>query len=263
VLWRKKGSVEPVDLDSGLIEYMKKRAEFVKLVATAVAAQCFALAVFFCVYGLVETYCLFVKEYDTAKMIVICAVIAVSILLCAYNVLIVVRFRSVLVNKPDEVATRQSEDTVREAYRLARPLLIYKITGALAVMFTGGLLYILLVIGLDRAALAGIYGRIAVCFCLAIAAVVGLPSADRISAYRLILGERYCEKARLKKNFYLGICMAAGIPFSLCAWYIIRFFTTRYEIGWIVFPMTALFLLALVFLINWTSEVNDSMINKI
>jgi len=247
-----------VELDSSLVEYMRKRAEFAKLFACALSVQCFVLAVFFCAYGLCYNQFVFSKSMETFRMSIIIASIVISFCLVAFDIFVCIRYKALYSDRPDYVALRQSSDVVREAYKIARPILIFKIT--LAGMFTvlGGLIYILLVTLSGRSDMSGIYGRIVVCLCLAAAFTMGLPAWDRINAYRCALREIHVLADEDLRNYHLSLGLAILTPTSICAWYIMRFYTMKSEIAWIVFPMTALFGLAIVYLINWLLDFKEN-----
>ena len=242
-----------MNLDSSLVDYMKERAELAKLIACAMSVQCFVLAVFFCAYGLCYNHFALSKSMAAFRMGIIIASVVFSICLAVFNVFICIRYRKICQHKPDYIALRQSEDVTEEAFMIARPVLIFKITLALFITFMSGLAYILLVILMDRAEMAGIYGRIIVCLALAAVFVIGFPAFDRIYAYRCVLRQL---PGFLNDNgrYYLGLGIAVLTPLSICGWYIMRFFTGKCDIAWIVFPMTALFGTAVVYLINWLSD---------
>ena len=244
-----------MDLDSVLVEYMKERAELAKHAACMVAVQCFAIAVFFCSYGLIKSYYAEGTQIGAAQYGAIALAIVISILLSIFNVLVCIRYRRILLKRPDDIALRQSHDTVKQAYGLARPILIWKITLSIAIMLAGGLAYILIVILMDRSGNAGIYGRVVVFVCMAIAIFVGLPCVDRIQAYRYMLNEIHLFSGKGNGAYYFAMVASVGVPASICAWFILRSFTEKRDIAWIVFPMVAVFGLAIAYLIGWTKDL--------
>lgn len=240
------------DLDETLIEYMKKRAEYVRLVSAALAAQCLIVAVFFCAYGLRIKHFVFGGSEDLTKHIIICVAIVLTICISVFNVMVCIKYKRLAEERPDAIALRQSKETVYAAYYIARPILIHKVTVSLAIMFLSGLIYIIVVTVLKRAEIAGMYGRIIVCVAMAISVQYGLPSLDRIESYRSMTGERHVSVHDSMKLYWYSIVAAVGIPVSLCIWYILRYFSEQNSIAWIVFPIFALFGFAIAFLINWS-----------
>lgn len=243
-----------MDLDSGLIEYMKKRAEYAKLVATVLSVQCFLLAVFFCEYGLWINQLAYSKSRDTLKVVIILIAVILSLVMVAFNYLVVLKSATVYKLRPDYIALRQSSDTVVEAYAIARPVLIYKITMGLLIMVASGFIYIILRIALDRTEMSGIYGRMIVAVAIGIGLLFIIPSLDRIRAYRVILNEIHTVNGDTF-NYVVFFKVASILtPMSIGAWYILRFYTDKRATGWIVFPVMALFGLAICYLIGWSKE---------
>ena len=240
-----------MDLDASLIEYMRKRAELAKLVACAITVQCFVLAVFFCAYGLCYSQFAYSKSIEAFRLGIIIASIIITIGLVIFNRFVCIRYKLVEAVRPDYIALRQSGDVVWEAYMIARPILIFKITLAGFFMTASGLMYIVLVILMDRAEMATVYGRIIVFLCIAAATMIGYPSIDRLYSYRCALREIHVAEGDMVRKSHLGYGFAILTPISICCWYIIRFYTAKFEIAWIVFPMMALFGLAIVYLSNW------------
>lgn len=243
-----------MDLDTSIIDYMKIRADFAKAVTSALGTQCFALAVFFCAYGLMAGGFAYSGSYAMLRLVIISISILVSILLCIFNCMVWVKYRKVIAKTPDSIGIRQSSETVEEAYRIARPVLIYKITIACLALFVGGLAYIMLTIFLSRTVVAGVYGRIVVSLCCAFAIMYGGPAIDRIAAYRSALLQTHSLLSTKKNGYLAGMTIAACLPLSICAWYVLRFYTGKSTIAWIVFPMVALFGVAFVYLAGWAKN---------
>lgn len=246
-----------MELDSTLIEYMKKKAEYAKLEACVFSVQSFVIAVFFCIYGLLEEYFLYSQHIDIIRKIVIFAAFIVAIVLALFNILVCIRWRGTQEYRPDYTALRQSHDTVKQAYIIGRPHLIFNITLAVLMLVASGFIYILLSIFLDRSMMSGVYGRITVAVFVALALYVALPSIDRIFVYREMLGEMHRSIGSDFGEYVLRIVASICIPLSISAWYVLRFFTDRSEIAWIVFPMVALFGFAIVYLIKYVRCENN------
>lgn len=247
-----------MELDSTLVQYMKKKAECAKLVACALSVQCFVLAVFFCAYGLLQGYFVYSDSIDIARKTVIIMALVIAFVLCVMNTYISVKCSKTEKIKPDSVGVRQSYDVVKAAYDLARPLLVYKITVSLLIMVMSGLVYILLVIFLDRSMMSGVYGRIAVAICLAIAIYLALPCFDRILVYKEFIGENHGSPEALVRWSVFRHVLSFALPLSISSWYILRFYTDSSDIAWIVFPMVALFGLAAVYLILFTKGLKSN-----
>lgn len=247
-----------MDLDTSLVDYMKKRAELAKLFACALSVQCFVLAVFFCAYGLYYNQFAYSKSEDKLRYVIFGCVIVISILLVVFNVFSSIRYKKLMEGRPDYISLRQSGDVVNEAYIIARPILVFKITVATLVILTSGLVYIIVQIALDRSQMAGIYGKIIVCLFLGIGILIGFPSLDRIYSYRCVLNEVHSFMEDKVRVYTTLIGFSIVTPLSICTWYIFRFYTDKSDIAWIAFPMMALFGLAAVYLINWVRDDNRS-----
>lgn len=156
--------------------------------------------------------------------------------------------------RPDFIAIRQSNDTCIEAYKIARPVLIYKITWGILCMTISGLVYIFLRIFLNRSEISGVYGRVVVTLLLGVGILLIIPSLDRIRAYRVVLKEVH-DFGQSPYIWEVVFKIAAILtPISIDTWYILRFYTDKMATGWIVFPMVALFGLAISYLVNWVKE---------
>lgn len=245
-----------MDLDTCLVEYMRKRAELAKLIACAISVQCFVLAVFFCAYGLCYNQFAMSKSVKAFRFSIIVGAVIFSIGLAVFNTFVCMRYKEICSSEPDYIALRQSNDVVWEAYMIGRPILIFKITISLLITSLSGLIYIMLVVLTDRSEMAGIYGRIVVVILLGIAILIGLPCIDRIYTYRCVLREIHGFNGDNGNKYLIGIGISVLTPLSICGWYILRFFTEKSEIAWIVFPMTALFGLAIIYLISWIKQDN-------
>lgn len=237
-----------MELDSQIIKYMQKRAEYAVHIASAVAAQCFVLAVFFCTYGLISSGIVYSKSENTAKIIVIAICAVISIGMSVFNVMLCLKYKLIAAMYPDEIALRQSYDTVWSAFDIAKPVLTLKISISAIMIFCSGLVYIFLLIFLEKSFMAGIYGRIGVCILSGAACIHGFPAIDRIMTYKAMLKERYDTKESMLRVYPYLIAGGVAIPFSVCLWYIIRFYTEKGNIAFIVFPMIMLFSAAFAYL---------------
>lgn len=233
---------------------MKKRAEYAKLTSTVLSVQCFLLAVFFCEYGLWINQFVYSKSIKTLRLLIMLTTVVLSIVMVVFNYLVVIKYKQVYDARPDYIALRQSGDTVKEAYRIARPVLIYKITLGLLVMTLSGFIYIILRIVLDRSEISGIYGRMIVAIAIGIGLLFIIPSIDRIKAYRVILNEVHSLNDNPDKYVVFFKIASILTPMSIGAWYILRFYTDKTATGWIVFPMAALFGCAVCYLIGWSKQ---------
>ncbi len=242
--------------DERIINYMKERNDHAKTVASAIAVQLFALAVYFCLYALIFSGMFYSLSENTGKLIMICVSIVIAIGLCVVNVLTVIRSKKVYIIKPDSIAIRDGEEVVRLAYITARPVLIFKITYSLVMPFAGGIVYIMLLIAMEDKALADLYGRIVCSLATAVAVIIAYPCFDRISCYRALLGETHEMFTDIRPDRAFMFIVSIALPLSICLWYILRFYGNSQDIAWIVFPLTALFGLAISFLINWVRKTS-------
>ena len=238
---------------------MKVRNDHARTVACTIALQLFALAVDFCMYALIAGGAFYSLTEKTGKIISISIAVAVTVGLCVMNVLCVISSRKVYITKPDSIAIREGEEAVRLAYSTARPVLIYRITLSAVILTVSGLVYIMLSIFMEDKALAEIYGRIVCSLFIAGTVIAAYPCLDRISCYRALLGETHELYIDEKQNRALMYIAAFAVPVSICIWYVMRYFLDRPDIAWIVFPVTALFGLAIAFLINWTADKKADM----
>lgn len=240
--------------DERIVNYMKARNGQAQMTATAIAVQLFALAVFFAMYALSVNGLFYSQSADTGKIITIAVAVSVSVFLCVVNVLGVIRSDKVYITRPDRISLRDGEEVIRFAYQTARPVLINKITYSLVIMTTSGLVYIILLIVMKDAALAGIYGRIICSIILAIVILIAYPCVDRIACYRALLNETHELYYDIKPNKTIMFVASIAIPLSICLWYILRYYGNNQKIAWIIFPVVALFGIAVSFLVNWSRD---------
>lgn len=243
-----------MELDLRVVRYMENRAECAKTVAGACCAQCFVLAVLFCLYGLLGSGFVDSKTMPTARLLTICFSAVVSVALSVFCAQVCIKSKSVSILEPDSIALRQSRQTVWEAYVIARPVLVYKITLGILSLLVSGLAYIIIMILLNRSFIATIYAKVAVCLLGALGVYLVVPSLDRIASYRRMLNETHYD-VTMSAGVYRA-CMAVAIlePLTVFVWYFIRFYTGKNEIAWIVFPIIMLFATAIVYLMGWTKE---------
>ena len=240
--------------DERIVNYMKARNGQAQMTATAIAVQLFALAVFFAMYALSVSGLFYSQSADTGKIITIAVAVAVSVFLCVVNVLGVIRSDKVYITRPDRISLRDGEEVIRLAYQTARPVLINKITYSLVIMTASGLVYIILLIAMKDAALAGIYGRIICSIILALVTLIAYPCIDRIACYRALLNETHDLYYDIKPNKAILFISSIAIPLSICLWYILRYYGSNQKIAWIVFPVAALIGIAVSFLVNWSRD---------
>lgn len=243
-----------MELDSRIIKYMQKKAEYAKVYACALSVQCFALAVFFCVYGLYETGLFYSQSREAGRVIIIAVSIILSIGLCVFNIMAVLRYKGFADIYPDDIAINQSKETVEEAYGIARPVLVLKITMSIALMLLSGLIYIMLMIFMQKSFMAGIYGRIELFIIVGFSIMIGIPCIDRIMTYKEMLKVRYCKKDDMTWLYPYIMVTGIGLPVSICVWYLLRCYWDKKETAWIVFPMTALFMLAFAYLSDFMKK---------
>ena len=244
--------------DERIVNYMRARADYAKTVACAIAVQLFALAVYFCLYALIFSNLFYSLSENTGKIIMICIAIVIAVGLCVLNVFTVIRYQKVDINRPDVIAMRDGNEIVRIAYTTARPVLIYRITYSMVICGVGGLVYITLLIFMNDTSLAGLYGRIACCILSAAAVLLAYPCIDRIACYRALLSETHELVTHERSGRMTMFTAAVVIPPTVCLWYILRYYGPRADIAWIVFPLVALFSMAIVFLSNWVKSVDNA-----
>ncbi len=237
--------------DERIVNYMKTRNEQAGTVACVVAVQLFALAAYLCLYALIAGGVFYSLTEKTGKVIIIVTACIIAVILCVINIMTVIRSKKVYITRPDSIALRESSEIVREAYSTARPVLIYKITYSLVMVSLAGIVNIMLLIFMEDQALATIYGRIVSCLAVAFAVIIAYPCIDRISCYRALLNETHELYTDTPANTALMYIMSIAVPASICLWYGLRYYGTRPDIAWIVFPVTALFAFAFAFLRNW------------
>lgn len=229
---------------------MKVRNDHARCVACVVAVQLFALAVYFCLYALVAGGAFYSLSQHAGKVAIISVSAVIAVILCVVNILTVIRSKKVYITRPDSVSLRDAQDVVRIAYTTARPVLIYKITYSLVLLTFSGLVYIILNIMMENSEMSVNYGRIAVCLIAAVFVLIAYPCIDRIGCYRDLLNETHRLYFDIKPDKALMYILSVAVPFSLFLWYVLRFYGTRQDISWIVFPLVALFGLAAAFLAN-------------
>lgn len=242
-------------MDDRIVRYMKERNEFARTVASVIAVQLFALAVYFCMYALVAGKAVYSGSERTGRIVVISISAAIAVVICVVNILTVIRSDKVYISRPDSTSIRDMSEAVRFAYGTARPVLILKITYSLIIMTCSGLVYIMLLTFMEDQALAGMYGRIVCCLATAGAVVIAYPCIDRIGCYRALLGQTHYLYYDIKPNKAIRYVLAVVLPASLCLWYLLRYYSPKDSVAWIVFPAAALFSLAASFLIKWSVDM--------
>lgn len=242
-------------MDDRIVRYMKERNEFARTVAGVIAVQLFALAVYFCLYALVAGKAVYSGSERTGRIVVISVSSVIAVIVCVVNILTVIRSDKVYISRPDSTSIRDVYESVKLAYGTARPVLIYKITYSLIIMTCSGVVYIMLLTFMNDQALAGMYGRIVVCLVAAGATIISYPCIDRIGCYRALLGQTHYlyYDIRPKKAFWYVLSVA--LPASICLWYILRYYSPKSSVAWMTFPLTALFSLAVSFLIKWSVDM--------
>lgn len=242
-------------MDDRIVRYMKERNEFARTVASVIAVQLFALAVYFCMYALVAGKAVYSGSERTGRIVVISISAAIAVVICVVNILTVIRSDKVYISRPDSTSIRDMSEAVRLAYGTARPVLILKITYSLIIMTCSGVVYIMLLTFMEDQALAGMYGRIVCCLAVAGAVVIAYPCIDRIGCYRALLGQTHYLYYDIKPNKAIRYVLAVVLPASLCLWYLLRYYSPKDSVAWIVFPAAALFSLAASFLIKWSVDM--------
>lgn len=243
--------------DERIVNYMKERADYAGTVACVVAVQLFALAVYFCFYALVAGGVFLSGSAETGKVIVIAISAAIAAGLCVVNFLTAIRSRKVYITRPDRTAINDAKEIVRIAYDTARPVLIFKITYSLVMLTVSGVIYITLLIIMEDQVLANIYGRIVVCLICGVAILIAYPCIDRIACYRALLNETHVLYYDIRPNTALMYILSFSVPICVCVWYALRYYGSAQDIAWTVFPFTALFVLAIAFLVKWKGQEND------
>lgn len=254
-----------MDFDERIVNYMKVRSEYAKTVAFVAAAQLFAVAGFYCMYALYSGGVFYSGSLTYAKITILSIMVLVSIGLCVVNVFTVMKGKMVDIKYPDFISTRQGEEVVREAYMIARPVLIQKITVALLGFPIGILVNIILRIYVNQYKLASIYGMIAILLATAVFISVALPCIDRINCYRALLNEIHVYvdlKLNSKKKFAFGYIFAVGVPLCVCIWGLLRFYSRSQDIAFITFPISLLLCLSACFLAGWCIEKPQTEVTK-
>lgn len=246
-----------MDFDERIINYMKVRSEYAKTVAYVAAAQLFAVAGFYCMYALYSGGVFYSGSLTYAKITILSIMVLVSIGLCVVNVFTMMKGKMVDIKYPDSISTRQGEEVVREAYMVARPVLIQKITFSALGIPLSILVNIILRIYVNQYKLASTYGMIAILLATAVFLSVAFPCMDRINCYRALLNEIHVYvdlKLNSKKKLAFRYIFAVSIPITVCIWSLLRFYSHSQDIAWITFPISALISLAACFLTGWCME---------
>ena len=222
------------------------------------AAQLFALAVYFCVYALIlgGVFYSLTQKTGTVLTVTVCAALAIG--LCIVNIMTVIRSKSVYINRPDSIAIRDGREVVDLAYSTARPVLIYKITCSLVIVAVSVMVHIMFSVIMEDQILARLYGLSVICVATGVAVITAYPCIDRIACYRALRGETHDLAYDVKPDTVFKYILAVSVPVSICVWYSLRCYGSSPAIAWIVFPITALFVLAAGFLYNWVKDQKTS-----
>ncbi len=243
--------------DERIVNYMKERSSYAKMLASVIAVQLFALAVYFCFYALFSGGVFYSLTAHTGKITTIAISAVIAMILCVVNYLTTIRSRKVYITRPDRIAINDTFEIIRVAYDTARPVLIFKITYSLVIIAGSALVYIIFGILMEDQALASIYGRIVICLATAAAVMIAYPCIDRISCYRALLNETH------ELSYDTGFKMAPmyilsfAIPITVFAWYVVRYYSGAPWIAIVVFPVAALFSFAISYLSEWVSPEKE------
>lgn len=248
-----------MELDERIINYMKIRNEYARMIANVAASLLFALAGFFCLYALYAGGVFYSGSLRTAKTIIFTLTILISIAVSVIGVLASKKIRRVYIKYPDAIALRGSEDVVREAYFIARPVLIHKITLWCLVFPSAALVYIMLMIFMEDYVLAEIYGKIVLSLAAAIFTSSVIPCFDRIVCYRGLLNEIHVlsdisDEQYTKRKQVTGYILSIAVPAMMCVWFLMRHYSNYKSIAWIVLPIGALLAFAVIFLSGWVIQ---------
>ena len=242
--------------DERIVNYMKERAGYARMVSCAVAVQLIGLAFYFGIYVLIDRGVVYSLSRRPAEVIGIVISIIVAVCLCVMNIMIAARYKQVYIKRPDQIAMRDAKEVVELAYNTARPVLIYKITYSLVLLTTSGIVYIILLMSIDNQFIAGLYGKIVCALVSALAVFIILPCVDRIACYRALLGQTHILSFDQHPDRASMFIVSAAVPISICVWYVFRFYGEIFETAWITFPIALLFTLAVSFLIKWSTDRN-------
>ena len=256
-----------MELDERIVNYMKVRNEYAKMAAHVAASLLFMLASFLCMHALYVGQVFYSKSLDAVEMAIFIIAVILSACICIVNILTCKKARRVYIKYPDSIAIRNSSDVVREAYYIARPVLIQKITLWTVILFTTGLVYIMLMIFLEDPVMAQIYGKIIVCLGAGVFVSSVVPCIDRLYCYRMLLGEvfvrsDFTDEKSIKKRQAVGYVLSVVVPVTVCVWYLIRYYGVKRELAWVAFPFTALFTFAVIFLIEWKPEKAKNVVQE-
>ncbi|MCR5672998.1 MAG: hypothetical protein K6F87_04720 [Lachnospiraceae bacterium] len=237
--------------DERIVNYMKERNRHAKTVACVVSVQLFVLALWLCLYALVRSGLFYSLSVGIGKIIMIALSFLLAAALSVLNFLTVIRGNKVNITRPDSIAINDGREIVKEAYSTARPVLIFKITCCLVVAASSVLVDIMLHVFMEDQTVADLYGKIIVCVIAAAAFLAAYPCIDRIACYRALLGETHELYFESRQNMALKYILSFAIPLCTCLWYVLRYYSKQQKIAWIVFPVAALFTLAIAFLANY------------
>ena len=238
--------------DERIVSYMKERDRYAATVACVAAVQLFALAVYFCLYALIRNGVFYSLSEDYGKVVIICISFVIATGVCVLDFLTVIRGRKVYITRPDSIAINDGKEIVDLAYKTARPVLIYRITYSMVIAACAVLVYIMLHVFMDDQDLAKLYGRIVVCVIVAIVVLLAYPCIDRIACYRALLGQTHELYFDPGENMVLKYILAFTVPMCISLWYVLCYYGNKPDTAWMVFPVTALFVLAISFLAGWT-----------
>ena len=106
---------------------------------------------------------------------------------------------------------------------------------------------------MDDQETAALYAKIVFCIFAAVAVLIAYPCIDRIACYRALRGETHELYFDTEENTALKYILSFTVPLCICLWYALRYYGKGRapHIAWIVFPLTALFALAIAFLAGY------------
>lgn len=240
--------------DERIVNYMKERSSFAKMLASVIAVQLFALAVYFCLYALFFGGVFYSQSAHTGKIITIVVSAVIAAVLCVVNYLTAIRSKKVYITRPDRIAINDTFEIIRVAYDTARPVLIFKITYSLVIVAASVAVYIIIAVLMEDQALAAIYGKIVICMAIAAAVMIAYPCIDRIACYRALLNETH----ELSYDTPFGMAplyiLSFAIPLTVCGWYVVRYYSPGPWIAMVIILASALFSFAISFLAGWASD---------
>lgn len=230
-----------METDRNVADYMQIRNLLSLNAARVLAAQLLLIAVFFCAYLFLQNTDRFAVSLHNMRIVVKSTLIIISLMIALCSTIVMNHARKLFKTIPDDIGIRQSREIVEEAYSVARGALTFKMTLAGLILAIGIFASLILATVIANGE-AGTYFSKALFFVtLACAALLFIPSFDRMNVYKTMLGMKHNiipDKTIVFSGTLAGILM----PLSVAVYLFWRYFGANRTIAWIVFPAAVIVL---------------------